>query len=258
MLNLSVEEEKRFIMAKDIFLGYLNNNNMFYYEKNDYQLTLKNTKDVLLYFFINKTNKDKFSFAINTNNKDKDKTCFLYSSFGTENKHIVIKQDTKNYKIAENIENVKLSELHYEVLDKKYNKLDTGITISAIIKYIFDEVAHYVSKEDFDLFSKNIKLTNIDNYFSLINNNIDNITNLVIAANEATKNDFYLFDLSEQQKDIIQLNSDVIFNFNQIDKKSKVKQVFEVFLESILPEEDREQNKKNKSLLQNLKSVFKK
>lgn len=258
MLNLSTEEEKKFIMAKDIFLDYLNNNNMFQYEKNDYQLTLKNTTDALVFFFINKVNKDQFSIAINTTNKDKDKICFLYSSFGSENTHIVIKKDTKIYKIAKNTENLTLADLTYEDLHKKYNKLDTGINSSLIIKYIFDEVAPYVSKEDFVLFSKHIKLSNIDDYFSLINNNIENITNLVIAANEATRNDFDLFNLSEQQKDIIQLNSDIIFNFNKVDKKSKVKQIIDILLESTLPEEEREHNKKNKSLFQNLKSVLKK
>lgn len=258
MLNLSTEEEKKFIMAKDIFLEYLNNNNMFQYEKNDYQLTLKNTTDALVFFFINKLNKDQFSIAINTTNKDKDKICFLYSSFGSENNHIVIKKDVKNYKIAENLGNLTLADLGYEDLHKKYNKLDTGINSSWVIKYIFDEVAPYVSKEDFELFSKHIKLSNIDDYFSLINNNIENITNLVIAANEATKNDFDLFNLSEQQKDIIQLNSDIVFNFNKIDKKSKVKQIIDTILESTLPEEEREHNKKNKSLFQNLKSVLKK
>lgn len=258
MLNLSVEEEKNFIMAKDVFLDYLNNNNMFYFEKNDYQLTLRNTTDVLLFFFINKINKDKFSIAINTTNEDRDKICFLYSSFGSENTHIVIKKDTKNYKVAVNIEALTLEDLDYEVLHKKYNKLDTGISSSVIIKYIFDEVAPYVSKEDFDLFSKNIKITNVDDYFSLIKNNIENITNLVIAANEATRNDFDLFNLSEQQKDIIQLNSDIVFNFNKIDKKSKVKHIIDTILESTLPEEEREHNKKNKSLFENLKSVFKK
>lgn len=258
MLNLSIEEEKKFIMAKEIFLDYLNNNNIFYHEKNDYQLKIKNTTEALVFFFINKVNKDQFSIGINTTNKDKNKICFLYSSFGEETNHIVIKKDIKNYKIALAVGNLLLEELSYENLHKKYNKLDTGINSSLVIKYIFDEVAPYVSKEDFELFSKHIKLSNIDDYFSLINNNIENITNLVIAANEATRNDFDLFNLSEQQKDIIQLNSDIIFNFNKVDKKSKVKQIIDILLESTLPEEEREHNKKNKSLFQNLKSVLKK
>lgn len=101
----------------------------------------------------------------------------------------------------------------------------------------FLERFHVASKEDFKYFVNDINIFNSDKYLSLIEGNIDNLNNLLLANNEAKRNGFDFFNLSEEQKELIQIKTDININFKMPPRKNKLSEVLSLVVENFVSDE---------------------
>lgn len=228
---MNIEQLKQFELErpdfrsnKEILFNYIKSDNIFSFNQDGYNLSvhLYNKSFVKLQFESQSPTADLFIFVIKLGNKI-DKDYVTHQSYRSQN-IISIKTEKKGKEyhlfknpIVDNLEYIKLGE-EYNILEILRNDL---FKASEVLKLVDKES----NNKEIQFFLSNINKKNIDSYINLIKKNNSNINELLIYTNEIHKLGFDIFNLSKEDIEVIELNTDIKCTI-KIPERNKVENSF--------------------------------
>lgn len=225
MVKAEFELSEDFLSAKDFLCEYLKQDKLFLFLKNNYPLKIE-ADNKFIKFYVGSSSKDTIVFA------DPKKP-----AIGESEKVVHFINITKNYSAAIKIEGNKYT--YCDLDNKKEKRVDSNeySILKEFQKYAprmhilidlireEDEIGHVLKNESF---YNHITKDNIEDYISLIKKNKNNIIEAVSYIKEAKKLGFDIFNLKEEDKEVIQLQTDIKFDlklnnsfFDRLKRKFK-------------------------------------
>lgn len=212
-------ERPDFRKHKEMLFNYIKSDNIFSFNQDGYELSLYlyNKNFIKLQFESQSPKADLFIFVNKLGNK-KDKDYITHQSYRNQN-IISIKTEKKGKEYhlfknpTDNLEYIKLGD-EYNILEILRNDL---FKVSEVLKLVDKES----NNKEIQFFLSNINKKNIDSYINLIKKNNSNINELLIYTNEIHKLGFDVFNLSKEDIEVIELNTDIKCTI-KIPEKNKV------------------------------------
>lgn len=223
-LGITPQDELKLSIKTDRLISYLKTDNLFFYEEDNWGMRLKPLSGINYFYLLDKHSKEESVFYSHMHKKETIPETITYQSLpDLATVHFSFNNRENIFCIYSNEEGnrntIDLRDNKFENLHKLYEKEKLMIGIQKVLEenmndYDFENVKYFV---------EDIKISNYQKYYDLINNNKDKLKNLTSIYIESKKMHLDFFNLSKENKDVLMLKTDIICDFvfeNHLKSKS--------------------------------------
>lgn len=223
-LGITPQDELKLSIKTDRLISYLKTDNLFFYEEDNWGMRLKSISGTNYFYLMDKHSKEESVFYSHINKKETIREIITYQSLpDLASVHFSFNHRQNIFCIYSNEEgnrnSIDLRDNKFGNLHKLYEKENLMIRIQKV----FEENMNDYTFENIKYFVEDIKISNYQKYYDLINNNKDKLKNLTSIYIESKKMHLDFFNLNKENKDVLTLKTDIICDFvfeNHLKSKS--------------------------------------
>lgn len=228
-LGITPQDELKLSIKTDRLISYLKTDNLFFYEEENWGMRLKSISGINYFYLMDKHTKEESVFYSHIYKKETIPETITYQSLpDLATVHFSFNPRENVFCIYSNEEGnrntIDLRENKFETLHKLYEKENLMISIQKV----FEENMNDYDFENIKYFVEDIRNSNYEKYYELINNNKDKLNNLTSIYIESKKMNLDFFNLSQENKEVLTLQTDIPFNFS-VENNLKEKSIFSFF-----------------------------
>lgn len=223
-LGITPQDELKLSIKTDRLISYLKTDNLFFYEEDNWGMRLKPLSGINYFYLLDKQSKDESVFYSHMHKKETIPETITYQSLpDLATVHFSFNPRENIFCIYSNEEGnrntIDLRENKFETLHKLYEKENLMISVQKV----FEQNMNDYDFENIKYFVEDIKISNYQKYYDLINNNKDKLKNLTSIYMESKKMNLDFFNLTKENKEVLMLKTDITCDFifeNNLKSKS--------------------------------------